>query len=107
MQQNIDQHVPLYGSYQRNNNKTSAGSIYGTSVLQANGSTRRKPSFKFDSNILNRVQTMGLEKSIDESKTLETSQTGSRSFRFGDRPVNHHQVSLDSGIYLPTEIEEH
>ncbi len=77
-------------------------------MLQAGGSTRRKPSFKFDSNILNRVQTMGLEKSIDEAKTLDTCQTsGSRSFRFGDKPVNHHQVSLDSGIYLPTEIEEH
>lgn len=95
--------------YNRNNAKPSAGSIYGSHVLQAAGSTRRKPSFKFDSNILNRVQTMGLEKSIDEANTLELADQvcGVKSYRFngGGRPVNH-QVSLDSGIYLPTENEE-
>lgn len=90
--------------------KPSAGSIYGTNVIQ-HGNTRRKPSFKFDSNILNRVQqTIGIEKTEDTVSANSVKQ--SPSFKKGlhgrldNQPVNH-QVSLDSGIYLASEIDEH
>ena len=99
----VHQHTHgLYGTSMQYNNRhnnskvvSSAGSIYANSVL--NASTRRKPSFKFDSNILNRVQTMGLENKNNNNKKSNNSSRAT---------VNYHQVSLDSGIYLPNEMNE-
>jgi hypothetical protein len=106
----------------------------------------RKPSFKFESNIFNRVQNMNISKikcldsngkqiskPLDENETT-TSQSDFKSIissnkiitMNGDNLKRHkliinkfnensqqpnviksnHQISLDSGIYLPSESED-
>lgn len=100
------QNDPIYGSYNQRSNsgKSVNGSIYGT-----NKSTRRNPSFKFDSNILSRVQRMGhsTHDSIEETETAVGNNrltTPVVVLKLGEIKANH-QNSLDSGIYLPGETE--
>lgn len=109
------QNDPLYGSSSQYNTRSNSYKSSGNAnIYQSVGSTRRKPSFKFDSNILNRVQTMGLGESINNrhdsiDEMTEVSKTksdfkASYKIRFGDK--SNHQMSIDSGIYLPSECEE-
>ena len=134
-----------YSHYQRSNSVK-----YQTAAV---ANARRKPSFKFDSNILNRVQIMSLDKAKSSEVTGEafskrnslgrdeaaserlakrqqvanksliinqvnlnglarnesasvkqTLENKTKLIRMGEH--KNHQISLDSGIFLPPEHEE-
>lgn len=158
----------LSNNQYKRSNSVSYKSITNGSTASSSSITNRKPSFKFESNILNKVQFMNMKKttdstnqtplkSLNESTVLpshlqdtykrnslgrddlfEQSQriikrqqsiNSSKSYQQQQQPsgilfkngiktptaqsiiinqikMNQHQMSLDSGIFLPSESEE-
>lgn len=98
-----------FGQQRSNSVNYKATPVAAAAAIYATGSTRRKPSFKFDSTILNRVQTMEKTRSdsIDEegAEVKGTEPQAKATFPHKIYKSNH-QISLDSGIYLPSENEE-